>query len=249
MGADTFLIAGQSVRVQPEFAARAAQSGIVEIGRLKDNGAGVRLNARLQTAHDTGDADRLRRIAYHESLRRNCPLLMVEGREGHALSCLPHHDMAFAALRRDFADIEGVHGLAVFHHDIVCDVDDVVDGAHAAGPDPLPQPFGRGADFDIGDGPCRIAGAENGSLHSDIHKLIDFPSAALDGGNMPFERLVEGGRHFAGDADDRLNIRAVGGDFNVIYHIIEAQDLLDVLADLAGLLYEENAVFNAVGEI
>jgi hypothetical protein len=42
-----------------------------------------------------------------------------------------------------------VHGLAVFHHDVVGDVHDVVDGAHAAGAYALPHPLGGGGDLHV----------------------------------------------------------------------------------------------------
>ena len=65
-----------------------------------------------------------------------------------------------SALRRQPIKIEGMQRLAGFEHDIVGHIDDVVDGADAAGFEAEAQPRRRRGDVDLVDDARRIARAE-----------------------------------------------------------------------------------------
>ena len=79
-----------------------------------------------------------------------------------------------------------MHGLAVFQHDVVGDVHDVVDGTDAGVPQPLPQPGGGGLDFHVLHQPGGIPGAQVRVLNLNVHQVGDAAAAALDLGGVEF---------------------------------------------------------------
>ena len=68
-----------------------------------------------------------------------------------------------------------MHGLTVLQHDVVGDVNDIIDGTHAIRTQTLPQPLGRGADLDICDHTGGIAVAEVSSRNLHIQLVIHGP--------------------------------------------------------------------------
>ena len=144
-----------------------------------------------------------------------------------------------------------MHGLAVFQHHIVGDVHNVVDGPHAVGAEPLPQPLGGGADLHIGHHPGGIAVAQRRGGHLHIQVLEDRTGvAALDHRLVVLHGLAEGGGSLPGQTDDGVAVRAVVGDLKIHHGIIVADDGIDVVAGLPGVrLQDPDAVGEHAGQV
>ncbi len=82
-------------------------------------------------------------------------ILAVQGREGLAFPGLANDQVA--ALNIPL--VIGVNRVIHLKHDIVRHIDNQVDGPHADGLDPLPQPRGRRRDADVFDGHSRESSA------------------------------------------------------------------------------------------
>ena len=174
---------------------------------------------------------------------------------GELLAVLRPADDDLAALH--IAVVKGVHGLAVFQHDVVGDVHDVVDGPHPGGPQPLPHPQGRGADLYVPHHPGGVPGAQvrGGGLH--VQQLgQDAGAAALHHGVVEGQGLAEGDGRLPGQADDGQAVRPVGGDLKLHHVVVEAQDLPDIVSGLEapGLqvgvgLQDKDAVHHAGGPV
>ena len=168
---------------------------------------------------------------------------------GELLALLGPTDDDVAALH--IAVVEGVHGLAVLQHHIVGDVHDVVDGADAHAPQPLPHPLGGGADLYVPHHPGGVPGHQVGGGSLDVQQVRQHAvGAALHLRLMEGQGLLIGGGHLPGQADDAEAVRPVGGDLKLHHMVVGANDGLDVVAVLDALLVEdEDAVGDAVGEL
>ena len=147
------------------------------------------------------------------------------------------------------AQVKGVHGLAVFEHDIVGDVYNVVDGAHAHHAQALPHPAGRGLHPHIFDNARAVGRAKVRRLDRDVQKLLSAAVATLYNRGVQSQRLLEGGSHFARQTDHRKAVGAVRSDLKLHLGIVKANRLLNRVAGLAVLLQHENSVFNRIGEV
>ena len=72
-------------------------------------------------------------------------LLAVQGLEHVAVLGAFHNDL----MTGQQVIVEGVHGLSVLFHNVVCDVHDVVDGADAGGCQAVLEPLGRRSQMDV----------------------------------------------------------------------------------------------------
>ena len=142
-----------------------------------------------------------------------------------------------------------MHRLAVLHHDVVCYVNYIVDGAHAHGRDTFSHPLRRGLDLDVAHHARGVARAELGVLDVHFHELVDVAAAAPDHGLMELERLLEGDGGLAGQADDGEAVGAVGGYLELHHVVVAADDGDYVVTGFAVLLQDEEAVLNGVGEV
>ena len=144
-----------------------------------------------------------------------------------------------------------MHGLAVLQHDVVGDINDVVDGADAVCSQAAAQPLGGGADLDVGDhtGGVTVAQILSGDLN--VQLLEDAACiGALDNGLVVVHGLAEGGSGLTGQADDGVAVGTVVGDLEVNDGVVVADDLVDVLADGAGLIVQDpDAIEDGVGEV
>ena len=220
--------------------------GAVEVGRLKDHGGGVRQNFGILAAHNASKTDGLGFIRNHQHTGLQVPHVAVQSGEGLALPALPDHNLAGAYI----PIVKGVHGLAVFQHHIVGDVHNVVDGPYPVGTEPLAHPFGGGADFHIGNHPGGVAVAKVFCLHFHIQLVVHGAGiAALYHRLVVAHGFTEGGGSFPGKTDDGVAVGTVVGDFKIHHRVVVADDLVDVVAGLAVLLENPDAVLNGVGEI
>ena len=118
-----------------------------------------------------------------------------------------------------------MHGLAVLQHNIVGNIDDVVDGTNTVCSQTLTQPLGRRTDLDIGNHAGRIAIAKLfcGNFHIQVIPNVA-GIAALDNGVMVLHLLTESCSSFTGQADDGITVGTVIGNFEVHDGIIVADD-------------------------
>ena len=144
-----------------------------------------------------------------------------------------------------------MHGLAVFQHNIVCDVHNVVDGPDAVGTEPLTHPLGRGADLHIGNHPGGVAVAQLLGRDFHVQVLEDGTGiGAVDHRVMMLHMPAKGGCGFPGQADDGVAVRPVVGDLKIHHGVVIADDQVDVIPRLSGLrLQDPDAVGKDPGQI
>ena len=222
-----------------------ADGGAVEVCGLKHDSGGAVRDLGVLAAHDAGKTDGLFRVGDHEHARIDGALDAVEGGERLARLGAAHDDPVSA----DARVVKGVHGLAVFLHDIVRDIDDVVDRADTGGAQTAAQPRGGGLDLYVFDHPRRIARAESGV--PDLHGEVVFDgiavARALYLGRVQAEICAEGRRGFSCQTDDAQAVGAVVRDLEFHHAVGQTQDLPDVVAGPAGLLQDEDAVLDGIG--
>ena len=101
----------------------------VEIGGLKDHAGSVAYDLGILAAHNAGQANGAVLVGNDQHSGSQLPGYAVQGDQLLACCALPDHDLPGG----DIAIVERVHGLAVFQHDVVGDVDNIIDGADAIG--------------------------------------------------------------------------------------------------------------------
>ena len=132
-----------------------------------------------------------------------------------------------------------MHRLAVFDHDIICDINDIVDWADARRTQTLAHPLGAGRNLDIAYHAGRIARAQIVRLHINIKQIAEISfCAALDDRLMVLHRHIECGSRLTGKANERVAVRAVVCDLKFDDGIIVADDDVHVLTDLAAFVVQ-----------
>ena len=245
-GVQVFLKLAGGLGAQAQGQGSLPDGSTVEIGGLKHHRGGIRHNLRVFAAHDARQANGLFPVGNHQHPRLQPAHRAVQGGDGLPFPALPHHDFAGGHV----PVVKGMHGLAIFQHDIVGDVHNVVDGPHAVGPQPLPQPLGGGANAHIGHHPGGVPVAQGLRRHFHIQILENGAGiAALHHRGVVVHGQGEGGGSLPGQADDGVAVRPVVGDLKLHHRIVVANDGVDVIARLAVLLQNPNAVFLGVGKI
>ena len=230
----------------PQFFSCNPNRGTVEAGGFKDHHIGVVHNTAVFATHDARHRRGLDRVGDHQHIGGQLPLHSVQGDDRLARFGVAHHDLAPLHI----LVVEGVHGLAILQHHIVGDIHDIVDGAHAAGPQPLPHPAGGGFDLNVFDHPRGVAQAEVGGLYLYAQVVADIVHRMLHLGNREMERLVEGSGGLPGQAGDRKAVRPVGSDLEFHTGVVEADGGLDVLSNFhIWLLENEDAILLGIGEV
>ena len=243
---EPLLKAAGGLRAHTERGSRAAHARAVEVRALKDDHGRVAHDLGVGAAHDAGDRDGLLLVADAEHIRREPARRAVERLDGLALARGAHDDL----LAADAREIEGVHGLAVLEHDIVCDVDDIVDRAHAAVAQALAHPRRGRADLDVAHHARGVARAERGIVDADADMVADVLAAAGHVGRVQLQGLVKGHGGLTRQTDHRQAVRAVGRDLKLDHMVVRADDGGDVVAGLhAVLLHDPQAVLDGVGVV
>ena len=224
-----------------------ADAGSVKVCRLENNINRVGNNLAVLAAHDACKADRASIVRDNENVGVELSDISVERCKLLALGGAAHDDPA--AL--DVAVVECVHRLAVFHHDVVCDINDVVYRPYAHCAQSLAHPLRGGSDLNIAYHARGVSRAEIGSRGFDRQKLGENAvCAALDDRLVCFKLFAEGRGGLACKTDDRQAVGAVGGYLKLNDVIVCADDGLDVVAGLyAVLVQDEYTVGDAVGEL
>ncbi len=229
---EALFIAGGGIGAHAEGAGRAAHGNTVEVGGFEKHHRRIADDLAVRAAHDARDADGLVLVADAEHVRREPALVAVERLDGLALARGAHDDVS--AL--DAAEVKGVHRLAVFEHDVVRDIDDVVDRAHAAVAKPLAHPARGWRDLDVFHHARGVARAEAAVLNVDIDELRDAAAAAVRLGRVQPEGAMERRARLAGETDDGKAVGAVRRDLKLDDGIVKAEDVRHVEARL-GVLF------------
>jgi len=106
-----------------------------------------RAHARTLAAHDARDALRVVRVGHHQHRRVQRVRLAVERHQLLVRTRVSHHHPALAQLRQ----IKHVTGLAQFEHDVVGDVDQVIDRAKPDRLEAIDHPLRRRRDLHAAD--------------------------------------------------------------------------------------------------
>ena len=173
----------------------------------------------------------------------------VKGLDGLAVTGAADNDAAVGQA----LVVECVHRLAVLEHDVVGDINDIVDRADAAGVQTLAHPSRGRLDLDVLDNAGGVARAQVGVLDLDRHILVDVVADALDRGGLDAERTVEGCGGLTRQTDNAQAVRAVRGNLEVGNPVVQTEHLLDVLANRGAGRQEQDTVLArirnaAVGE-
>jgi len=154
-----------------------------------------------------------------------------------------HDDLLAAHL----AKVEGMHGVAVFQHDVVGDIHNAVDGAQARAVQIFTHPQGRGRDAHILDDTRGITGTQVGCVHTHLHLVVNvaagFGDRKLRG--MKFRSQCGGG--FTRDTKGAQAIRTVCENLKVHGIVVNAKNGADVAADGIILIKDEKPLVPDAG--
>ncbi|MPM95505.1 hypothetical protein SDC9_142659 [bioreactor metagenome] len=142
----------------------------------------------------------------------------------------------------DARKVERVHRLAVFKHDVVRDVDDVIDRPNARRAQALLHPLRRRFDFDIGHHARGVARAERAVQNVDRRVGFDVAFAPDDLIRRFAQGVARCGGGFARHAEYALAVRAVRQYIELEHRFVKAEKLLNRHADLRLALQNQNAV-------
>ena len=221
----------------------------VEVCGLENDGLGVVYDLGVCTAHNACNSNRLVVVADGEHLVAQVVVHAVQSLDGLAVAGTADND---AAVRQALV-VECVHRLAVLEHNVVGNINNVVDRTNAAGVQTLTHPRRRRLDLDILDNAGGVARAQVGVLDLDRHILVDVAANALNLRRLDAERTVEGRRSLAGQTDNAQAVRTVGRNLEVGNPVVQTEYLLDILANRGAGRQEQNAVlarirYTAVGQ-
>ncbi len=166
LGREALLEARAGLAAQPELQRRRVDVGRVPVRRLHEDAGRVGLDLGAVSAHDTGDRRRPGGVGDEADLAVDGARLVVERDDLLAVGGAAHDE----ATALDAVQIEGVQRLAGQQHDVVRDVDDVVDRALAAGHQARLQPRRRRADRHVREGARGEARAEVGRFDGDLDR-------------------------------------------------------------------------------
>ena len=238
----TLLKATGSLGAHTERLCGDTNGSAVEVRGLENDGPGVVHNLGVCAAHNACNSNRLVVVADGEHLVAQVVIYAVKGLDGLAVAGAADNDAAVGQA----LVVERMHRLAVLEHNIVGDINDVVDRTNAAGVQTLAHPRRRRLDLDILDNAGGVARAQVGVLDLDRHILVDVAADALDRGGLDAERTVEGCGGLTRQTDNAQAVRAVRGNLEVGNPVVQTEHLLDVLANRGAGRQEQDAVLAGI---
>ena len=141
----------------------------------------------------------------------------------------------------DLVQVKGVHGLTHLQQGVVGDIHHVADGAQTAQCQMALHPAGRLTHADVADIVCHVAGAQLRCLHLDGDGSVRLADCLIvHGGHV--QRLAQNSRHLAGNAQNGLAVRAVGGDGDIEDVVIQTHHRSNIGAGDRVLGQDEQAV-------
>ena len=239
MWVKTLFISCRSVSSHAKLLGCSSYARTVKASRLKYNSSCIVHDAAVFAAHNACNSNRLVVVADGEHLVAQVVIHAVQSLDGLTVAGTADNNAAIGQA----LVVERMHRLAVLEHNIVGDINDVVDRTNAAGVQTLAHPRRSRLDLDILDNAGGVARAQVGVLDLDGHILVDVVANALDLRGLDAERTVEGSRSLAGQTDHAQAVRAVGRDLKIGNPVVQTKHLLDVLANRSAGRQEKDAVF------
>ncbi|OQA22733.1 MAG: hypothetical protein BWY61_01574 [Firmicutes bacterium ADurb.Bin354] len=198
----------------------------------------------ILTTHDTCDTDSLLCITDHKDILIKCSFLTVESNELLAVFSSLNNDLAACNL----IQIKRMHGLAVFFHDIVCYINNIIDRTDTACCKPLSHPLGAGTELDILYHSCAVSGTKIGILYFNFDDIIDIFRIAALFNNRRIERLIESCRNFSGDTDNGITVNSVGCYLILKNSIMKSKCFNGIISGLHFILIKDiDTVFGCFG--
>src|SRR6185369_6844325 len=172
---------GAAFEAIARFAAEAELfAGATDISRQKISALdeyidGLLVDLRVRAAHDTGQGDAFLFVGNQQHFARERAVLVVERLEFFLIGGATNDDGGLIILA--FGDemiVERMQRLADFEHDVVGDVDNVVDAADADLFQSGPQPIRAGPDLYAFDDAGGVAGTKGGVFDANIDETRSF---------------------------------------------------------------------------
>ncbi len=116
-----------------------------------------------------------------------------------------------------------MHRLAVFRHNIVCNIDQVVDWADALRGQAALHPLRGRGNFDIFDRPRHIAGTQIRILYRHLDIIVHILAVARFRYLRQLQFPAKRRRRFPCDTDYRKAVRPVGGHLVFKYGVMQPQ--------------------------
>jgi len=188
---------------QVELFHGAANADEVEAGRLQQDVPRLVADLGVRAAHDAGEGNGAAHIGNDQIVPGQLPLLPVQSHEDFAGTGRPYRDDRCPALRtlNQQIEIEGMQRLAPLQHDVVGEIDNIVDGPHAGIGEPPLHPAGGRTDFDPLDQRGGVPGRQLGILNQHADLASDHFALLETACVRQLERLSRDRRHLAGHAD------------------------------------------------
>ena len=139
-----------------------------------------------------------------------------------------------------------MHRLAILEHDIVGDIDNVIDRPNTSSIQALTQPSRRGLNLDVLDNLCRIARAQLRLLHLNRDIVLDIVAAALNNRLMNGKRTVESRCGLTCQTNHGQAVWAVRSNFKLNDIFVQTQYILDVCAYRSAFGQKQNAIVTCV---
>ena len=245
VGVQPFFIAAAGLGAHAQLFGRGAHGGAVEHGAFEHDGGGVVIHAGKLAAHDTRHGDWAFFVGDDEHFLAQRAVCAVQRFNFLAGLRVAHGNVPAVYI----FIVEAVHGLAVFQHDIVGDVHQVVDGAHAAQAQALAHPAGAGLHAHVFHHCAHITVAQSGVFNVYLQKAVHIAVAGF------YLRLVVQKGHAEGSGGlprqtaHGQTVGPVGRDLKIHAHVVHTKRLHSVCAHGPFLVQHQNAVLDGVWKI
>ena len=246
-GAQLLFIARGRLRAHAKLFGCAAHRRAVKAGRFKNNGGCILHDAAVFAAHHARYSHRLFRVRNDEHIICERALNAIQRGDPLAVFCTANDH----AVPLQVAQVKSVHRLAIFEHDEICDIDNIVNRAHAARTQPLAQPARGGLDAHIFDDRAHIAIAPFRIQDGNAQVVIHIARSRLHLRHGHLERHLKGCRSLTREAQNRQAVRPVGGNFKLRDRIVEADRVMNIRAgrQIAVIAQNKDAILNCIGKI
>ena len=226
-----------------------ARVGTGEASGLEYHSHGVVLNLAVQATHNACKCASLVLVCDNQHGGIQGVADIVKRYEYLTVACAAYVD----CLALDLLVIKRVHGLTVLQHDVVGNVNDIVDGAHTCSAQTSAHPYGRGRDLDVLDYLCSVAIAKIGRADAYGEVVVNAVTVlcTIDvyGRNVPFK--IHGSSGLACKTDHGQTVGAVGGDLKLNHGVADHFTVANILSEICFVALGQNpdAVFLNTGAV
>ena len=171
------------------------------------------------STHDPGDADCFLSVTDHQNLIIHFTFLAIQCYKFFSGFCTTYNN--FSSF--DSIQIICVHWLTVFFHNIVCDINKVVDRADSVGSQTSLHPFRGWSDLDVFDNSCCVSRTKFRIFYGyfDIIGCFFIISCLFDYRRNEF--LIKSSCCFSRDSQHTIAVYTVGCDLIFDYNIIKTE--------------------------